>query len=248
MSRFAFLLSYSFKAVLKNWKAVVVFALFLIVSSLFSFIPLFSLPFSLFIALLGIQLTVYYGRPVRAGLSKEELLSFLENSTVKEIFTEKIEVSAGIFLGLFTIFFLSVAVFIGLHLLLGIPLIVETEVPPNIAFKLAFIYLLLFLFGSFLSYLSPLVFGYAIGKEDFGEAFLAVFRFFSPSFWRASLSLKYFGLVLIFSLVFIVLIILSLLLMLSVVLFPLGAMLQYQANVLFGAVSGESYRMVMQEE
>ncbi|WP_297444725.1 hypothetical protein, partial [Desulfurobacterium sp.] len=62
MNRFALMLDYSFSAVTKNWKAVVVFFLFIIVLFIFHFIPLLSFVGQVALSLLITQLEVYYGK------------------------------------------------------------------------------------------------------------------------------------------------------------------------------------------
>jgi hypothetical protein len=67
------------------------------------------------------------------------------------------------------------------------------EAGPTIAFML--------LATLLLSYVWPLSYGYALSQTDFGGAFKAAFAIFSPRFWRASFTGRYFKTVSIWMLI-----------------------------------------------
>jgi len=250
LERVAFLLDYSFAATKKNWKAVVLYAGLFTLLLLLSFLPIVSPVADAVLSLISIQIMVYYGRPILERLSKEELLSFLDSSTVKKIYTEKVEVSAGIFLASFVISVLLVLLFFALVLLAGVPLFgeVSDEEVPLVLVRFLIALALFSIPAGWLFFVYPIAWGYAMSKETFGEAFFATFKVFSPSFWKRALSLRYFLFVSLSAILVMVFSFIGLVFLFTLVLFPVGIALLYMLTVFMGGFCAESYAMTGGEE
>ena len=255
MGNLSLLLDYSFQAVKRNWRAVALYFVLLVVLSLLSFVPFISPVANVVLQIIGFQLLVYYGRPILRRLSKEELYAFLDSSTVKKIYTEKIEVSSGIFLASFIISALFVLLFVGILFIVGVPLSGELlneaaseEVIAHFLIKFLIAFLIFALFAGWFLFVYPIALGYAMGKEDFGEAFFATFKVFSPSFWKRALSFRYFLFITVAGILGAVFAFVGMILMVTVILSPLGAALFYMLNAFFGGVCAESYLMTGEEE
>ena len=250
----ALLLDYSFQSVLKNWKAVLVYGLVFVVLTLLSLIPVLSLVTNPLVQLLTIQIAVYYGTPLLKEVSKDGLYSFIENSTVGKVFTERFEVSAGIFLSSFVITLLISLTIVAVVLLSGIPFtyhsIESLEGAELTSFLLRFfaLFLLIFLVISWYLYVYPIAMGYAMSKEGFGEAFLALFKIFSPSLWKKALSFKYFVFITVAGLLEAVFLFIGVLLSFTVIFIPVGIPFLYFSNVFFGGVAARSYAMTFKDE
>jgi hypothetical protein len=255
LDRLTLLLSYSFQAVKKNWKAVLLFFVFLVIFTFLSLVPFISPVANIALQIIGFQLMVYYGRPVLKRLSREELYAFLDSSTVKRIYTEKIEVSSGIFLASFIIGVLFVVFFFALLFVSGIPVGLEAleeaaseELIGSYLIRFLIVFVIFSLVAGWFLFVYPIALGYAMGRDDFGEAFLAIFRLFSPSFWKRALSFKYFIFITVSAIVSIFFSLLAVFSLFTLILFPLGVALVYMLNVFFGAVCAESYVMTGGEE
>ena len=248
MSRFALILDYSFSAVTKNWKAVALFFLLIIFLVLLHLVPVLSAVGQVILSLVGTQLQVYYGKKFLEATSREELIAFLENSTVKKIYTENIQVSSGLFLASFLVTtFLSV---LSVALLFLTGLAYDFKNPESLqgALWYALLYLLIVvtLWSTYL-YLYPLGVGYVLTKESFGEAFLGFFRIFTPTFLAKSLRFAYFKLVFLGGILFAVFSLLGVIFAVTVILLPLAAAVLYMLAVFFGALSAECYRVTFLE-
>jgi len=247
------LLDYSFQAVKRNWKAVAVYFLIVAVLTLFSLIPFISPVANIVLQIVGIQLMVYYGRPLLKRVGKEELYAFLEASTVKRIFTEKLEVSAGIFLATFIIGTFFLLLFFALLFISGIPVTGELltgeveEAVPHLLIRFFIVFLAFILIAGWFFYVAPIAFGYAMSREGFGEAFFAVFRLFTPSFWKRALSFKYFIFITVCGILTFILAFVGGFLFATIILAPVGIAFLYMTNVFFGGVCAESYRMTGEE-
>ncbi|RKQ61707.1 hypothetical protein C7457_1149 [Thermovibrio guaymasensis] len=252
MEFLSLILDYSFQSLVKNWKAVAIYTLFLISLTLLSFFHPVSIISNFLLQLLGIQIMVYYGTPILKGFSKDELYSFIESSTVKKVFTERFETSAGIFLSSFIMNSLLVVFLLIVIVLSGIPIgsvenLSEIQLV-NLLLKLFFVFMLVILVISWYLYLYPLAFGYAMNKESFGEAFLSFFKMLSPSLWKRTLSLKYFTFIAVSGLLGTIFLLVGLVLTVSIVFIPVGAPFLYFANVFFGGVAAKAYLIAFKGE
>ena len=245
MNRFALMLDYSFSTVTKNWKAVAVFFLFIIVLFIFHFIPLLSFVGQVALSLLITQLEVYYGRRFLTAESREELLSFLTSSTVGKVYTDNIHISSAIFLASFLITSALTVITVGLLFLTGLAGNIDT-VEDALLYGLVY-FLLVSTLWLFFLYLVPLGIGYAMSKNNFGEAFIGFFRIFTPSFWKKAFSFRYFKLISLGGLLFTVFAVVAVIFMITLVLLPLGVAVFYLDAVFWGALCAESYRITFLE-
>ncbi len=240
MEEISLILNYSFKAVIKNWKALLIYGLILLTFiplSLFHITSIFS---NIVIQLISTQLMVYYSTPFYTGLpSNEELLSFLENSSVAKIFKERLESSAGIFLASFIINVVLVLIIIGIGILVGISF-KEDELTKELL-KLFVSFSVVLILISWFIYVYPLALGYAMEKEGFGDAFLAMFKIFSPSLWKKTLSFEYFKLITLGGLILTAFLLLGLVFIVSLILAPLGIGVLYLTTVFMGSLSAVCY-------
>lgn len=246
MNHLALLLDYSFQAVVKNWRALVLYALFLIILTLLYVVHPISVIANFLLQLMTIQVMVYYGSPLLKEVSKEELYSFLESSTVKKVFTERFEVSAGIFLASFLTNLILTLVIVLVVFLSGIPFVhslegISSPETASILLKLFALFLFILLIVSWYVYVYPLALGYAMGKEGFGEAFLGFFKIFAPSLWKRALSFKYFVFITVTGILGAIFLLIGALLLITVIFFPLGAVFLYFSNVFFGGAAARSY-------
>ncbi len=240
MEEISLILNYSFKALKKNWKALIIYALVFLIAvplSLFHITSIFS---NIVVQLISTQLMVYYSTPFYTGLSSnEELLSFLENSSVAKIFKERVETSAGIFLASFIISMLLTLMIIGIGITVGISF-KEDELTRELL-KLFVSFSAVLILISWFIYVYPLALGYAMEKEGFGEAFLAMFKLFSPSLWKKALSFEYFKLITLGGLILIALLLLGVIFLVSLILTPLGIGILYLTTVFMGSLSAVCY-------
>jgi len=248
MSRFALMLDFSFSAVLKNWKAVLVFFLFMVFLFVFHFIPVLSFVGQVLISFLLTQIEVYYGRGFLKSRSREELLNFLGASTVGKVFTENIQVSSGVFLASFISATVLSLLTIGFLILTGV--VYDFKSVDNL--ENALVYgLLYFLVISTVwltyFYLVPLGIGYSMSRESFGEAFLGFFRIFTPTFWKKSMSFQYFKLVTLGGILLAVFSLLTFVFIVTIILSPLGVAVLYLTTVFWGSLCAESYRVSFSE-
>ncbi len=243
MNHLALLLDYSFQAVVKNWRALLLYALFLVILTLLYVVHPISVIANFLLQLMTTQVMVYYGSPLLKEVSKEELYSFLESSTVKKVFTERFEVSAGIFLASFLTNLIFALVIVVVVFLSGVPFVECISSPETASILLKFFALFLFilLIVSWYVYVYPLALGYAMGKEGFGEAFLEFFKIFTPSLWKRTLSFKYFIFITVTGILGAVFLLVGVLLLITVVFFPFGAAFLYFSNIFFGGAAARSY-------
>ena len=248
MSRFALILDYSFSAVTKNWKAVALFFLLIIFLVLLHLVPLLSAVGQVILSLVGTQLQVYYGKKFLEAKSREELIAFLESSTVKKIYTENIQVSSGLFLASFLVTTLLSVLSVALLFLTGLAYDFKNPETLQGVLWYALLYLLIVvtIWSTYL-YLYPLGVGYVLTKESFGEAFLGFFRIFTPTFFAKSFSFAYFKLVFLGGILFAVFSLLGVIFAVTVILLPLAAAVLYMLAVFFGALSAECYRVTFLE-
>lgn len=244
MSRFALMLDFSFSSVFKNWKAVLVFFLIIVLLLIFHFVPVLSFVGQVLTSLLLTQIEVYYGIGFLRSKSREELLNFLNTSTVRKIFTENLQISSGIFLASFITTTVLSLITVGFLILTGV--IYDLKSVDNV--ENALVYgLLYFLVISTVwiayFYLFPLGVGYSMSRESFGEAFLGFFRIFTPTFWKKSMSFQYFKLVTLGGILLTVFSLLAFVFLITVVLSPLGAAVLYLTVVFWGSLCAESYRV-----
>ena len=244
MSRYALMLNYSFSAVTKNWNAVLVFFLLILLLLVLHFVPLLSFVGQIAMSLLVTQLQVYYGRGFLSFSTKEELLNFIRNSSVREIFTEYIPVSSAIFLASFItttvlmLFTVALLFFTGIfYKLKGI-----STVEGVLLYGFVCFVLLSLLWLSYL-YVFPLGVGYSMSRDSFGEAFVGFFRIFTPGFWKRALEFEYFKLITLGGLLFTVFVVVAFVFFVTVILSPLGVAVLYLAAVFWGSLCAESYRV-----
>ncbi len=229
---------------------MVLFA-FLTLLSFFHFVSVIS---SVLLQLLYTQISVYYGTPFLKEVDRAELLNFLNSSTVKKIFTDRFEVSAGIFLSSTVISFVFIVLLIAALFFSGLPALVKAaegnysgEVY-HLLVKFLLIFLLIFSILSVYFYVYPAAFGYAMTKESFGSAFFAFFKVLSPSLWIKTLSFRYFLFLTGSGILFIVFALIGTLLLFTVVFFPVGVFFIYFVNVFFGTIAAESYKIAFKDE
>ncbi len=244
MSRFALLLDYSFSAVLKNWKAVVLFFLILILLFFFHFFPFLSFVGQVIVSFIVTQIEVYYGRAFMRAGSREELLEFLKNSPVSKIFTENIQVSSGIFFASFIVTTALSLFTFGLLFVTGLIYDFNSVESVENALVYGLIYFLI-ISTVWLTYfyLVPLGIGYGMSRESFGEAFLGFFRIFTPSFWKKAMSFQYFKLITLGGILLTVFAVLGFVFTITLILSPLGAAVFYLTAVFWGSLCAESYRV-----
>ena len=248
MSRFALILDYSFSAVSKNWKAVLVFFLIILLLVILHLVPFLSAVGQVVLSLVVAQLEVYYGKEFIRARSREDLISFIENSSVKKIFSENIQVSSGLFLASFLVTTLLSVLSVALLFLTG--LIYDFKnletLQGVLGYALLYLLIVITLWSTYL-YLYPLGVGYVLTKEGFGEAFLGFFRIFTPTFLAKSFSFAYFKLVFLGGILFTVFSLLGIIFAVTVILLPLAAAVFYMLAVFFGALSAECYRVTFLE-
>ncbi len=244
MSRFALLLDYSFSAVLKNWKAVLVFFLILILLFFFHFVPFLSFVGQIIVSLIVTQLEVYYGKAFLRAESREELLEFLKNSTVLKVFTENIQVSSGIFFASFIVTTALSLFTFGLLFVTGLIYDFKSVESVENALLYGLVYFLIIstVWLTYL-YLVPLGVGYGMSRENFGEAFLGFFRIFTPTFWKKAMSFQYFKLITLGGILLTVFAVLGFVFTITLILSPLGAAVFYLTAVFWGSLCAESYRI-----
>lgn len=241
MEKISLILNYSFKAVVKNWKALIIYGLVLLISILLSFFHIASVFSNILIQLVSTQIMVYYSTPFYLGLSsQEELLSFLESSSVAKIFKERLETSAGIFLASFIINLVLVLIILGIGVALGVSFHQGDEITRELLKLFIVFSAILTVIGWFI-YVYPLALGYAMEKAGFGDAFLAMFKLFSPSLWKKTLSFEYFKLITLGGLILTVFLLLGFIFLASLVLFPLGIAVLYLTAVFMGSLSSVCY-------
>ncbi|MEO2066498.1 MAG: hypothetical protein ABGX17_08380, partial [Desulfurobacteriaceae bacterium] len=69
MNHLALLLDYSFQAVVKNWRALVLYALFLVILTLLYVVHPISVIANFLLQLMTTQVMVYYGSPLLKEVS-----------------------------------------------------------------------------------------------------------------------------------------------------------------------------------
>jgi len=258
MFSFTDLLDYSFNAVSKNWKAVVVFALLLLFSFLLGLLHVTSVLSSLIFAWAGTQISVFYGAALFRFNDKFELLSFLEEVEPLQVYKEKNQVTFAVLLGSFvvTVLLSLISALIAFSLGAGFAPLLEKfvntgQLPVDlypILLKGALILLLITLLWSWFFYLYPFVFGYCLTKESFGEAFKAFFTIFSPRTWAKTLSFAYFKLLFLLSVFWLIVGPVAFVALASLFFIPVAAVLLYFLYVLFGAVSALSYKLSLEPD
>jgi hypothetical protein len=249
------ILSYSFNALLKNWKVLLVYVLVVVISLALSFVPVLSFVFSFLPQLVYIQIAVYYGAPFLSelSLSKERLTEFLLSTTVQKAFLDRIEISAGIFLASFLVNIIIVVISTLLGILVALPLGLFSEdaftggASYELLVKLFVVFVVVVSFISLYFYAWPAVFGCAMSKNNFGDAFLSTFKILSPRFVKRTFSWSYFKLISLGYLIFSAFMLLSLFLLLSLLFSPLGGALLFFCNVLFGGVAARGYHLIRDE-
>ncbi|ADU97323.1 hypothetical protein Theam_1360 [Thermovibrio ammonificans HB-1] len=249
MSRISSLLDYSFNATFKCWKPLVVYVSVFTASAFSGFLHLLSPVLSLLISYLGVQLAVYFGRPLVQSPPPEELYRFIGESNSLKVFTEGASTTWGIILGSTVISVLLSALSGAVVLASGIVPMVEDGVKPEeLVLRGFFVFLAVSLLWSFYFYGYFLAFGAALSREGFGGSFAAFVTSYLPSNYLKTLSFGYFKVVTVATVILTVTTFMALVFAVSVVLSPASAVLFYFSSVLFGAFAAAAYSLTTRSE
>lgn len=249
--------AYAWAALSANWTTTLLIALSLAILSVLSAIPLLGLFASV---VQGIFLYAPAYRIValmRQNGTPETFKNAMAAENVQSVLTKHFGPSAGYYLG-FMVMTLAVFVITGLIFWLGggsETLMVsvthmqgDTPTPEQIdalygqaagGGSAAFLFLILV--SLFFSYVWPLVYGYALTQERFGEAFKASFMLLSPRFWRASFNGAYFRHVSLWMLIMLAAAIVLGICMATVILIPVGLLLLLWMIYFTAIAAAEAY-------
>ena len=233
-------MNYAWMAMRAKWSNTIWAALILLVVFLLSALPVIGLLASVIQGILFYSLGYWVVDRIREGGSPDGFIQRVTQDGVGALLTEKLAPATGFYLG-FMIFSLLMGL-ITLAILWatgGFNAIAVTmqQQPAHMTPEQMEVFyaqilaasspaLAFMLFTSlFFGYIWPLVYGYALVQKSFGDAFGAVFMLFSPRFWKASFTGKYFITVALWTLVLLGVGIVTGICMAVIFLIPLGVLL-----------------------
>ena len=250
-------MAYAQTAITGNWRITILVALALLVLSLLQAIPLVNILFSL------IQGVVLYAMAywiVDRAKSSTDVVAFRERvrgDNERAAMFEFFGPAAGYYVGFFIFSFIMMLITLGLFWLSGGFTMMASIQPPGPDATPDQIYafyaqifgvstpslLFILITSLFFSYLWPLVYGYALFQRNFGDAFNAVFMFFSTRFWRAAFTGSYFKIAMLWMLVVFGVGILMGVTLATVILLPLGILLLMWLVYFTATASAAAYNL-----
>ncbi|WP_353661188.1 hypothetical protein [Hydrogenimonas sp. SS33] len=198
-------MAYSQAAITANWKNTLIVALVLVVLSLLEFIPIVAIVFSLLQTIILYALGYWFVDRAKRSDTLSAFRESVKNDTPTGMMWEFAAPATGFYVGFFIFSLIMILITIGLFWLSGGFAMMATIQPPAANASPEQVYafygqilgtstpavLFVLITSLFFSYLWPLVYGYALFQRSFGDAFNAVFMFFSTRFWRAAFTWKY---------------------------------------------------------
>jgi hypothetical protein len=203
---------YAWAALSGSWKNSVLVALALLVLSLLSMLPLVGIVASVVQGILFYALAYWLVDRLRESDSVETFRQEMAGEDAKRILTAYFGPAAGFYTGfmVFSIIMIIITAAIlwmtGGFAAMGVAMEQVQGHPDANPEQMAAVYaqvmgagapalVFMFITSLFFSYVWPLVYGYGLLQKSFGDAFNAVFMLFSPRFWRAAFTGRYFVLV-----------------------------------------------------
>ncbi len=252
-------IAYTWAALSGSWKNTSIVAAILLLLILLEFIPLIGWIASIFQSIVVYALAYYVADRAKGAPALENFKRAMAQSDAKEMLFGFLSPAAGYYTG-FIVFSLILALVSALIFWLtgGTEAFTLIEEHANMAnatpeqtyqfyiqvLGLSSPTLVFILITSlFFSYLWPLVYGYALCQRTFGDAFNAVFMFFSPTFWKAAFSVDYFVTVSLWMLVVLGMGILMGFALATFILIPVAVLLILWLTYFTAIVSIETYDM-----
>ena len=200
-NRYAIDLSISF---LKgNWALSLGVIAVLIFFNLLSLIPMIGILFMFGYSVLLTSFQIYVAKASLKVRDTQDMESIAQNSDIKSLFSENIEVAFGATLGLFTISFILITIFTIVFsftptfaLMQKSPFYIFAPDPVTIIVLLVFL-----LISMWFGYVYPAVAGEVYLSKNFKGAFTKNFLIFHPTIWEKSINKEYFKLIAIWSLI-----------------------------------------------
>ncbi len=210
-------MDYTWAALSGSWKNTSIVAAILLLLILLEFIPMIGFIASIFQSIVVYALAYYVADRAKGSATIENFKRAMAQSDAKEMLFAFLSPAAGYYTG-FILFSLILALISALIFWLtggfeAFSIMQQQTSVPNAAPEQTYqFYMQILGFSSpalvfiliaslFFSYLWPLVYGYALCQHTFGDAFNAVFMFFSPTFWKGAFTVDYFVIVSLWMLV-----------------------------------------------
>jgi hypothetical protein len=211
-------MAYAWAAISGNWKNSVLVALALLVLSLLAMLPLIGVVASVIQGILFYALAYWFVDRVRESDSVEAFRTRMAGEEARTILAGYFGPGAGFYTGFVVISLIMMALTVLILWLSGGFAAIEVaatqmQADPNASPEqmtavyaqvmgasmpaLAF----MLITSLFFSYVWPLVYGYGLLQKSFVDAFNSVFMLFSPRFWKATFTGRYFVLVSLWMLV-----------------------------------------------
>ncbi len=233
-------MNYAWTAMRSNWANTLWTALILLVLILAGAIPLVGLIASIAQGILLYSLGYWVVDRIKTGETLEGFVQKVKAEKLGAMLSEKLAPATGFYVG-FMIFSLlmgliTIAILWATGGFAAIATTMQQQPGQMSPEQMEVFYaqilaastpaLAFILFTSlFFGYIWPLVYGYALFQKSFGDAFNAVFMLFSPRFWRAAFTGKYFVTVALWTLVVLGVGIVTGICMAVMFLIPLGVLL-----------------------
>ncbi len=209
-------MNYAWTAMRNNWIGTLWAALIFVVIMVASAIPLIGLIASVAQGILFYSLGYWIVDRIKSSDSIAGFAEKIQTDSVGAMLTEKLAPATGFYVG-FMIFsllmsFMTLAILWATGGFSAITLTMQQSTAQMTPEQMQLFYAqilsastpaLAFMLISalFFGYIWPLVYGYALLQKSFGDAFNAVFMLFSPRFWRAAFTGRYFVTVTLWTLV-----------------------------------------------
>ena len=250
-------MAYAQAAITGNWRATILVALTLLILSLLQAIPLLNILFSL---MQGVILYAMAYWVVDRAKSSTDVVDFRERvrgDNERTVMFDFFGPAAGFYVGFFIFSLVMMLITVGLFWLSGgftMMASIQTPGPDATPEQIGAFYAQVFGVGTpallfvlitslFFSYLWPLVYGYALFQRNFGDAFNAVFMFFSTRFWRAAFTGAYFKVAALWMLVVFGVGILMGITLATLILLPLGILLLMWLVYFTATASAAAYNL-----